>query len=211
MQIPVRSASALTLTVLLALGAAGCDPSRPGAAAVVGGTRISAASISRQVSDLEAESPGATGSDAVQKTLEYAVQRVLFEQVAARQHPAVTVSQGDLDALRAQAVAQLGGEQQLQQTLLQQDVPRSGTDDYLRLVVLSQKVGAVLVPGGAEVADQRDAAISKALQEQAVRSGIHVSPRFGRWDPRSGIVPLASGGLATPAAGSGAGTGSSAG
>jgi hypothetical protein len=184
----------------VALGAlTACAPVRAGSAAIVGDTRITTDQVRSTVDELVRQSPQVQRPQAVGTTVSALVEYALVDQLAARQHPPVSVSDAEIAASRAQFTQQAGGEKAIEQAFLQQQVPKSGESRFLRSLLLRQKIAAQLAPN-ATSDDQRSAAFSKAALALEQRLSIRVNPRFGKFDRRTFVItPLPSGGLATKA------------
>jgi hypothetical protein len=172
---------------------------RAGSAAVVGDQRISTSQVTTTAAELTGQAQALDRQAAVSTTLTYLVQSAVMTRVAAAQRPPVTVTDGDVASLRQSLLQQVGGAQALDQAFLQQRVPKSQQDAYLRLLLLRQRVGQQVDPGG--VADgSYQTAVDKLVEQESRRLHVAVNPRFGRWDAARGLVgQLASGGLATAA------------
>jgi hypothetical protein len=185
--------------VLGALAVTGCAPVRSGAAAVIGERRVSTEDVRVTADELTAQARTVDRAAAVNASLTYLVQLDVMTEVARRQSPPVTVSDTDVARLRSQLLQQTGGQQGLDAAFLQQRVPRSQQDAYLRLLLLRQRVGQRLDPGGA--ADGSDqTAVDRQVAQVSRELHVRVSPRYGRWDAATGVVQQeGSGGLATAA------------
>lgn len=200
---PQRPSRRLALAgIALLTGAAavsGCGPIRSGAAAVVGDTRISTDQVTRSADELTREAQQVNRAGAIQASLTYLVQTQVMTDVAQRQQPPITVNDGEVAQLRQRLLAQVGGADALNSAFLQQRVPSSEQDAYLRLLLLRQKVGQRVDPAG--VADgSNQAAVDKLVAQASKRLHVAVNPRFGRWDAAKGLVEqVSSGGLATAA------------
>ncbi|MFI6508660.1 SurA N-terminal domain-containing protein [Streptosporangium sp. NPDC050855] len=170
--------------VILAVAAAGvaltaCSPNQAGAAAVVGGERISSGELDRNVREYEAALAKA-GVNASQLQFQDSVpQLVLFQLVNARQYAKVaeskgiTVTEGEID----QVIASQGGPQKFEQAMLQQAVAPSKARDFMRSQVLINKLVAKYGGGNDEAALQRGQA--QAIKDlQTVK--VEWSPRYGQ-------------------------------
>lgn len=179
-----------------ALTACGSGPAHPGAAAVVGDHRITVAALQARVNEVrsaQADSPqgqqlvdssGALSS----QTLTMLVQNEVIDRAAS--DAGVSVTDGEVRQEREVAVQQLGGEAQLDSTLLQQyGVAPSGIDDFLRTNVevskLVQRLG--YQPGS----DAGSAAVLQAITKTATHLGVSVNPRYGTWDAQKALIGAA--------------------
>lgn len=179
---------------LLASGT-GCT-ARAGAAAVVGSDRI-------EINTLRAVTLRGTNATSLQTysgveglqrhELTILIGRDLLASVAKNKD--VTITSGDVGALRQQFVSQAGSESAFQQQVAQsgiasQDLPAALYDEALREAVIlrlskDETTGETLY--------------GKALQAESARIGVHVNPRFGTWDQSTLAVVAAPNQLATPA------------
>lgn len=193
-----RRIAALAGTAVAGLLLAGCSSATPGAAAVVGDDRISERELTEQVEQvLRAQGrPVDSASEAlVATTLDRMITTSLVEQFAEDQ--GVEVTQGELDATLANYAEASGGQEALEQTLLQQDLAPDDIPEIIRVNILAQKIGFSLDPNGTP--ESQSAAIFNAVTEFSQEQGTEVSPRYGVWDPVGLAVGPAPDDLSTPA------------
>ncbi|MEU0485821.1 SurA N-terminal domain-containing protein [Streptosporangium sp. NPDC006013] len=169
--------------VILAVAAAGvaltaCSPNQIGAAAVVGGERISSSELSKNVREYE-EALSKAGVSASQLQFQDSVpQLVLFQLANAKQYAKVaeskgiTVTDGEID----QVIAGQGGQEKFEQQMLQQAVAPSHAREFMRSQVLISKLVAKYGGGTDEAAIQRG-------QQQAIKD-LQAMPIT--WNPRYG-------------------------
>ncbi|MER5626585.1 SurA N-terminal domain-containing protein [Streptosporangium sp. NPDC002544] len=169
--------------VILAVAAAGvaltaCSPNQIGAAAVVGGERISSSELSKNVREYE-EALSKAGVSASQLQFQDSVpQLVLFQLANAKQYTKVaeskgiTVTDGEID----QVIAGQGGQEKFEQQMLQQAVAPSHAREFMRSQVLISKLVAKYGGGTDEAAIQRG-------QQQAIKD-LQAMPIT--WNPRYG-------------------------
>jgi foldase protein PrsA len=147
-------------------GAVGCTTS-PGAAAVVGGDRISTQtlqeSVDRALADPTAQQQlGSNRAAFVRTQLSRLINNRIITVAAADE--GVTVSNADIDAELQNLAQQTGGQQQLEQAAAGSGVPKQDLRDFVRYYVMQQKVADKLVRGvqvtdadlQAEYAKERD-------------------------------------------------------
>jgi len=149
--VPRAAAAPLAVCVgaIFALAGCGNQVTSPGAAAIVGGQRISTQTLQQTV-DRALRDPQAQqklGSDRAGFTrseLGRLIDNILIDRVASRLH--VTATAADIDAeigrLRQQAAAQ---GQQLEQAAAAGGVPRQELRGFIRYFVLQQKLADALV------------------------------------------------------------------
>jgi hypothetical protein len=175
--------------VLTACGAT----AHPGAAAVVGDTRITTASLQSHVTAfrtaLAAQSGSSTeGSGLVRHTLQVLVEAQLVDDALAAK--GLTVSAAEVQQAHTQAVAQTGSEAALEQAFLAQlGLAPSDMDTYFRMAVGEQKLLAAA--GVSPASSQADSALQSILSDAAKRVGVSVNPRYGSWDAGAAVVNAA--------------------
>ncbi|MEG3627155.1 SurA N-terminal domain-containing protein [Streptomyces poriticola] len=186
-----RHRTALLLTAAIAtaaplLTACGND-AHPGAAAVVGGQRITMAQLEGRVGEVRAAQRAAVPDDAqyqqavarsgslTRDTLHGMVlDRVLHH--AARQE-GVSVSRKEVQAMRDGLEQQTGGAQALETAWLQQyGVAPERLDENLRLQLEAQKLAGKLGT------DTGRPEFWAALSESSKQLGVDLNPRYGSWD-----------------------------
>jgi len=195
----VTAASIAAAGLLLAspaLTACGSGPAHAGAAAIVGNHRITESTLQAQVNAVRAAQRGALqqGGGATQaqsanlstQTLSDMVQEAVISRAVA--DAGVTVSDGEVQSNKDEALRQFGGsEQQLDAWLLQnRNVPPSGVDAFFRTNVqitkLTEKLG--YQPGS----DGGLTALVAELSKTAQRMGVRVNPRYGTWNPKQAAI-----------------------
>jgi hypothetical protein len=185
------SVSAAALLTLAAPLLTGCSTdTHPGAAAVVGGERISVSTVQSQVETVrdaqrarpEADQMIAATSGQTRNTVGYLVSIELLERAAA--DAGVEVSRHDEQEYRAQVEDMVGGPEQLAQAVLQ---PQSGPalageeqiERRLRNDLLFQGLGESL---GLAPGPEGSASVYAVLAETAEQIGVDINPRYGEWD-----------------------------
>ncbi|MFD4875195.1 SurA N-terminal domain-containing protein [Streptomyces sp. NPDC058420] len=186
-----RRRTALVLTAVIAaaapaLTACGND-AHPGAAAVVGGQRITVAQLQNRVNEVRTaqraavqnqaqyERAVATTGGLTRETL----YGMVFDQVVHRaaQDAGVTVTRKDIQDMRAGLAQQAGGSKALEATwLAQYGVPPQRLDENLRLQVEGRKLAAKLGT------DTTQPAFWKALSTASKELHVDLNPRYGTWD-----------------------------
>lgn len=139
---PLVGAAVLAAALLLS----GCGQGHvlPGAAAIVGDDRIGTQAL-QQVVDRGLADPQALqqlGGDRVafqRQALARLINRQVLQRAATGQ--GVSVTQGEVDAQTAQFAEQAGGRQQLQQQASQGGIAAPDLPDFIRDIVLEQKLG----------------------------------------------------------------------
>ncbi|MEV6509447.1 SurA N-terminal domain-containing protein [Streptomyces sp. NPDC051642] len=186
-----RRRTALVLTAVIAAAApalTACgNEAHPGAAAVVGGQRITVAQLQSRVNEVRTAQ-----RSAVQNQAQYeraiattggltreTLYGMVFDQVVHRaaQDAGVTVTRKDIQDMRAALAQQAGGSKALEATwLAQYGVPPQRLDENLRLQVEGRKLAAKLGT------DTTQPAFWKALSTASKELHVDLNPRYGTWD-----------------------------
>lgn len=190
-----RRRTALLLSAALVAGApllsaCGSD-AHPGAAAVVGGQRITVAQLENRVSEVREAQRSATTDDAqyaqaIAKTgtlTRNTLHGMVLDRVLHRaaEDNGVRVSDHDVQRFRASLEQQAGGAQALRTAWLQQyGVPPQRLDDNLRTEVEAQKLAAALGVDLNEASGK--ATFWKTLSAASKELHVDVNPRYGAWD-----------------------------
>ncbi|WP_128375875.1 SurA N-terminal domain-containing protein [Streptomyces cavernae] len=179
------------------VSACGAD-AHPGAAAVVGGERITVAQLESRVDEVRQAQRAAITDDAqyaqaIAKTGGLArntLHGMVLERVLHRaaEDNGVTVTDKEIQQFRASMEGQAGGPQALETAWLQQyGVPPQRLDDNLRTEVEAQKLAAAL---GIDMnTAEGKTAFWKTLSSASKELDVDVNPRYGAWDAeKSGRV-----------------------
>ncbi|MFB6956433.1 SurA N-terminal domain-containing protein [Streptomyces sp. NPDC056309] len=184
-----RTALVLSATILAAaplLTACGND-ARPGAAAVIGGQRITLGQLQSRVSEVREAQRAAVADEAqyqqavaatgtlTRDTLHQMVLDRVLDRAA--KNAGLSVSRREIQQLRTGLEQQAGGAKALEDTWLQRyGVPPRRLDDNLRLQLEAQKLAAHLNT------DAGQPAFWKALSEASAELHVDLNPRYGTWD-----------------------------
>ncbi|WP_416979160.1 SurA N-terminal domain-containing protein [Streptomyces sp. T028] len=186
-----RTAFLLSAAIVAAplLTACGND-AHPGAAAVVGGERITVSQLENRVSEVREAQRAAVPDEAqyaqvvaqtgslTRDTLHGMVLDEVLERAA--EDAGLTVSRLEVQQARAGLEQQWGGAQGLQTAWLQQyGIPPQRLDANLRLQLQAQKLAAQL---GTTTSDP---AFWSALSKTSKELGIDLNPRYGSWDVKT--------------------------
>ncbi|MFF8939002.1 SurA N-terminal domain-containing protein [Streptomyces paradoxus] len=186
-----RRRTALVLTAAIAaaaplLTACGND-AHPGAAAVVGGQRITVSQLDERVGEVRAAQRAAVQDEAqyqqaIARTgtlTRDTLQTMVLDRVLHRaaEDAGVTVSRKEIQAMRSGLEQQAGGAKALERTWLQQyGIPPQRLDENLRLQLEAQKLAEKLGT------DTGRPEFWKALSEASEDLNIDLNPRYGTWD-----------------------------
>ncbi|MFJ6571993.1 SurA N-terminal domain-containing protein [Streptomyces sp. NPDC091292] len=189
-----RTAVTVSAVALLAgaplLTACGGD-AHPGAAAVVGGQRITVAQLESRVNEVRSAQRNGTANQEqydqvvaksgglTRSTLHTMVLDKVLDRAA--EDAGVSVSRKEIQALRGNLEKQAGGSKALQAAWLQQyNVPPSRLDANLRTEVEAQKLAQAL---GIDMnTTEGQAVFWNALGKASKELSIDLNPRYGAWD-----------------------------
>ncbi|WP_406352769.1 SurA N-terminal domain-containing protein [Streptomyces sp. NBC_00658] len=188
-----RTALVLSAAIVAAaplLTACGSE-AHPGAAAVVGGQRITIAQLESRVNEVRTAQRAATTDEAqyeqavaktsglTRNTLHTMVlDRVLDE---AAENAGVSVTRKDTQQLRTSLEQQAGGAKELEAAwLTQYGVAPKRLDESLRTEIEAQKLAAAI---GADMnTTEGQATFWKAMSEASKTLDVDLNPRYGAWD-----------------------------
>jgi peptidyl-prolyl cis-trans isomerase SurA len=166
-----RRVAAVASSAVLALVLAACDADQVGAAAVVGGDRITVAELQDHTREVLDVSPDAdiTGNQAELQRglLNRMISFRLGEQVA--RDTGVTISEADIDAFIAEQLIPQTPDGDLTPLLAQNSLTEETLRDAIRQVLTIEELG------GSE-------AYTQAITTAAEEVGVEVNPRYGSWD-----------------------------
>ena len=202
---PTRRVIGGALPALLALSAillSGC--SNPSDAATLKSGKVTVQQVQTSVSTILQEritfntmpQDAFTGEALTRNQLEFHIFSALLTQAAKERK--VFALPGEIAARRAEILQNVGGEEALSKALVNAGIASLDLDKYLALIVLQDKLRAVVAPGATEDA-QVIQALQKMLTETAVAQKLAVNPRYGIWntttnkvdpvDPTGGALP----------------------
>ncbi|MFF5206639.1 SurA N-terminal domain-containing protein [Streptosporangium sp. NPDC000396] len=181
--------------VILAVAAAGaaltaCSPAQAGAAAIVGGDRISSSELDRNVQEYQNALGRANVSPSQLQFPGTIPQVVLYQLASAKQYTMLGESKGVAvtDAEIDQVITGAGGQAQYEQQLLQEAVAPSQARDFTRGKLMLTKLMAKYGGGSDEAALRRgQPQVVKELQNVK----ITWNPRYGELNAqRSQQMPM---------------------
>ncbi len=177
-----RAALAAAALVVSVVALTACANQTAGSAATLDDTRITDQALTTQVQDiLEAKGQPVTSPDAslVQQTLGRMITREIVDRLAEQE--GVVITQGKIDEQIANYQGQLGGQAQLENAFVQENVAPSQIAAFIRLQVQAQELGIALDPTGS--AEEQGQAVFEAASQLSQELDTTVSPRYGTWDP----------------------------
>ncbi|MFJ2959866.1 SurA N-terminal domain-containing protein [Streptomyces sp. NPDC087270] len=191
----VSTAAVALLLASPALTACGSGPNRTGAAAVVGGQRVTVSTVQARVSDLRTAANGnpqaaQAVSGATQlptQVLNVIVQTQVVDKALADK--GLTVSAGEVQREYDAEVQQLaGGSQKSYEAgmLAQYGTPPDQIDSYLHEKIAITKIIAAL--GYQPGSDGGEKALEDYMVQTAKSLHVHINPRYGVWDGKSASI-----------------------
>ncbi len=177
----------LAIIAATALLLTGC--SQVGAAATVGDTKITQATVQGSIDSILSER---TKVDTSQMQLETGeslnrsqrrfhllskLLRALGEELK------IEVTKAEIDTRRASITEQVGGAASLPNALVSAGIAPADLDTYIEAISFSDKISQALIAAGV-TEDQVGAEIQKLVVAKSNELGVTVNPRYGKWDPK---------------------------
>ena len=185
----ILSITAAVATFLLA----GC--SQVGAAATVGDTKITQATVQASVDAILSERAKVdttqmqleTGSSLNVSQLRFHLLGTLLRELG--QELKLNVTKAEIDSRRASILEQVGGEAALPNALVNAGIAPQDLDRYIEAIAYSDKISQKLTAAGV-TEDQLGQEIQKLVVAKAKEIGVTVNPRYGKWDATTAdVVP----------------------
>ena len=184
--IAVIAAAALLLT--------GC--SQVGAAATVGDTKITQATVQGSIDSILAERAKVdttqmqleTGESLNRGQLRFHLLSALLRAVG--EELKLTVTKAEIDTRRASIVDQVGGASALPNALVNAGIAPADLDTYIEAISISDKISQALVASGV-AQDQVGAELQKLVVAKAKELGVTVNPRYGKWNAETADIQAA--------------------
>jgi hypothetical protein len=187
----------------IALFLTGC--SQVGAAATVGSTKITQATVQTSIDTVMAERSNVdttqmqleTGEELNRSQLRFHLFAALLK--AAAKDLKITVSKAEIDTRREAIIQQVGGVASLPNALVGAGIASTDFDIYLDAVLNSEKIQKSLVASGVAEAD-----VPTKMQDLVIATGkkykVTVNPRYGVWKADTAEVTAATSDVVSPAA-----------
>lgn len=183
-----RTALLVTAAIAAAPLLAACgDEAHPGAAAVVGGERITVSQLGNRVDEVREAQQAAVPDEAqyqqaiartgslTRDTLHGMVLDRVLERAA--QDAGITVTDREIQKMRSALEEQAGGAEALETAWLQRySIPPERLDENLRLQIQAQKLAQRLGT------DTSGPAFWQRLSEVGKELDVDLNPRYGDWD-----------------------------
>ena len=185
----ILAITAAVATFLLA----GC--SQVGAAATVGDTKITQATVQASVDAILSERAKVdttqmqleTGSTLNVSQLRFHLLGTLLRELG--QELKLNVTKAEIDSRRASILEQVGGEAALPNALVNAGIAPQDLDRYIEAIAYSDKISQKLTAAGV-TEDQLGQEIQKLVVAKAKEIGVTVNPRYGKWDATTAdVVP----------------------
>ena len=186
----ILAITAAVATFLLA----GC--SQVGAAATVGDTKITQATVQASVDAILSERAKVdttqmqleTGSSLNVSQLRFHLLGTLLRELG--QELKLNVTKAEIDSRRASILEQVGGEAALPNALVNAGIAPQDLDRYIEAIAYSDKISQKLTAAGV-TEDQLGLEIQKLVVAKAKEIGVTVNPRYGKWDATTADVVAA--------------------
>ena len=186
----ILAITAVVVTFLLA----GC--SQIGAAATVGDTKITQATVQASVDAILSERAKVdttqmqleTGSTLNVSQLRFHLLGTLLRELG--QELKLNVTKAEIDSRRASILEQVGGEAALPNALVNAGIAPQDLDRYIEAIAYSDKISQKLTAAGV-TEDQLGQEIQKLVVAKAKEIGVTVNPRYGKWDATTADVVAA--------------------
>ena len=174
------------MSVATALLLSGC--SQVGAAATLGSTKITQATVQASIDSIIAARVGVdtsqmqleTGESLNRGQLRFHLLTALL--VATGKELKISVSKAEIDTRRASIIEQVGGAEALPSALVGAGIAPGDLDAYLEAIIVSDKIGQALIGSGISQ-EQVGAEVQKLIAAKSKELGVTVNPRYGKWDP----------------------------
>jgi hypothetical protein len=163
----------------------GC--SQVGAAATVGDTKITQATVQGSIDSILSERAKVdttqmqleTGESLNRGQLRFHLLSQLLREVG--KELKLEVSKAEIDTRRASILEQVGGAASLPTALVNAGIAPADLDTYIEAISFSDKIGQKLVAAGV-TEDQVGTELQKLVVAKAKELGVTVNPRYGKWD-----------------------------
>jgi hypothetical protein len=169
----------------------GC--SQVGAAATVGGTKITQATVQGSIdsilsergkvdtSQMQLETGEALNRSQLRFHLLSALLRAIGEEIK------IEVTKAEIDTRRASILEQVGGASSLPSALVGAGIAPEDLDTYIEAISFSEKISQALIAAGA-TQDQVGQEIQKLVVAKAKELGVTVNPRYGKWNAETADI-----------------------
>ncbi len=177
----------LAIIAATALLLTGC--SQVGAAATVGDTKITQATVQGSIDSILSERTKVdtsqmqleTGESLNRSQLRFHLLSKLLRALG--EELKIEVTKAEIDTRRASITEQVGGAASLPNALVSAGIAPADLDTYIEAISFSDKISQALIAAGV-TEDQVGAEIQKLVVAKSNELGVTVNPRYGKWDPK---------------------------
>ena len=181
----------LAIIATTALLLTGC--SQVGAAATVGDTKITQATVQGSIDSILAERAKVdttqmqleTGESLNRGQLRFHLLSTLLRAVG--EELKLKTTKAEIDTRRASIVEQVGGASALPNALVNAGIAPGDLDTYIEAISISDKISQALVASGV-AQDQVGAELQKLVVAKAKQLGVTVNPRYGKWNAETADI-----------------------
>jgi hypothetical protein len=184
----------LAIIAATALLLTGC--SQVGAAATVGDTKITQATVQGSIDSILAERAKVdvtqmqleTGEALNRSQLRFHLLSQLLRALG--EELKIEVTKAEIDTRRASILEQVGGKESLPSALVSAGIAPEDLDTYIEAISFSEKISQALVAAGV-TEDQVGTEIQKLVVAKSKEIGVTVNPRYGKWNPDTADIVAA--------------------
>lgn len=117
--------------------------------------------------------------------LRFSIISILFDEIL--KELKLTITESEMAQKRAELITQIGGETQLQRSLVAANIAPTNFPSYIRAILASDKVSLALAEAGVPP-EEISARIAQLVTAKAKELKVTVNPRYGIWDFESGDI-----------------------
>ena len=184
----------LAIIAATALLLTGC--SQVGAAATVGDTKITQATVQGSIDSILAERAKVdttqmqleTGESLNRSQLRFHLLSKLLRALG--EELKIEVTKAEIDTRRAIIIEQVGGTTSLPNALVSAGIAPADLDVYIEAISFSDKISQALIAAGV-TQDQVGPELQKLVVAKSKELGVTVNPRYGKWNPETADIQAA--------------------
>ena len=198
-----RNFKIITVGVAIVFLLSACGATGSGVS--IGNTEVSSSQIQKYVDEILSERAKVdtsqmnldSGASLVRTQAQFQIISTVLDQIIADKK--ISVTPADVAARRADIVTQVGGESQLPSALVSASLAPSNLDKYLKIILISEKLNALVVTEGA-TPETAGEAVTKLVTDTAKKLGVKVNARYGKWNEATATIEESdnTGGAVTP-------------
>ncbi len=181
-------------TLLVALLLTSCGGMTTGVS--IGETEIKSSEIQKNVDYILTARNGVDtsqmqlieGAELLRNQAQFLIIKTLLDKVALDKN--LSITSADVAARRADTISRLGGESQLPTALVGANLAVSNLDAYLRILLISDRLNSDLINAGV-AEDEAASEVSKLVIETALKLGVKVDTKYGKWNPTTATIEAA--------------------